>query len=364
MSTPGQASEETGAHGAPVLAGIVGQARARQLLAASVADPVHAYLFVGPPGTGQREAAVRFAAALVCPNGGCGACGACRDALAGRHPDVTVVERQGAAISVGEARGVTAAAQRTPRAAARQVLVLTDFHLVDEAAPALLKTLEEPPPTTVFVVLADALGPGLATIASRCVQVPFEPLAGADLAEALRAEGVDDDAAAAAAAAAGGRLDRARLLARDPGFATRLDRFVSLPDRLDGTGATVAVLASEVVAAADELVEVLKAQQSAELAEAEERASRAGERAVPGRQAIEDRHRREQRRVRTDELRAGLGALARAYRHRLEAGGSPSRVAHDLACCAAIDGAAEALVRNPNETLLLQSLLLRLDTPV
>lgn len=347
----------------PVLTGIVGQDRARRQLAASVPDPVHAYLLVGPPGAGQREAAVRFGAALLCPSGGCGACPGCRDALSGRHPDLTIVERHGASISVDEARSVTALAQRAPRAAARQVIVLADFHLVDEAAPALLKTIEEPPDTTVFLVLADALGPSLVTIASRCVRVPFEALTADDLTTALAAEGVPVEAARAAAAAAGGRLDRARLLARDEGFAARLARWQSLPDRLDGTGATVAVLAAELVEAADELVAVLKAQQAEELAGAEDAARRAGERAVVGRQAVEERHRREQRRVRTDELRSGLAALAHAYRARLVQPPTPGHVAHLLACSAAVDEAAASLVRNPNETLLLQSLLLRLDGP-
>jgi DNA polymerase-3 subunit delta' len=349
---------------APVLEGIAGQATVVRQLAAALADPVHAYLFLGPPGAGQRDAAIRFAAALVCPEGGCGTCVACTETLAGRHPDCTVVERHGAAISVDEARHVRALAQRTPRAAGRQVVVLADFHLVDEAAPALLKTIEEPPPSTVFLVLADALGPGLVTIASRCVRVPFHALTEGDLTAALVAEGIDPAAAAGAASAAAGRLDRARLLARDPGFFARQARWRSLPDRLDGTGATVAVLAAELTEASDEVVALLKAAQADELATADELAKRAGERGVQGRQAIEDRHRREQRRVRADELRAGLAVLAATYRDRL-AGPSPSpeRLAHALSCLAAVDEAAGALVRNPNEVLLLQDLLLRLDAP-
>ncbi len=344
-----------------VLDGIVGQDPARRQLAAALADPVHAYLFLGPPGAGQREAAVRFAAALLCPNGGCGTCASCTETLAGRHPDCTLVERRGAAIPVDDAREVRQLAQRTPRSARRQVVVLADFHLVDEAAPALLKTIEEPPPSTVFLVLADALGPGLVTIASRCVRVPFHAYADDDLTALLVADGVDLTLAGEAAAAAGGRLDRARLLARDPGFAARLARWQTLPDRLDGTGATVAVLAGELAEACDEPVAVVKAAQADELAALEELARRSGERAVPGRQAVDDRHRREQRRVRTDELRAGLAALAAAYRARLAAPVPPAELARLLACCEAIDEAGAALVRNPNESLLLQSLLLRLD---
>jgi DNA polymerase-3 subunit delta' len=346
---------------APVLQRIIGQERVRRQLAAALVDPVHAYLFSGPPGAGQREAALCFAAGLLCPDGGCGTCSSCQAVFAGHHPDCTLVERRGASISVGEAREVAMLAQRSPRSAAYQVLILADFHLVDEAAPALLKTIEEPPSSTIFVVLADALVPSLTTIASRCVRVLFAPLDEDDLAGALIAEGIAEQTAREAAAAAGGRLDRARLLARDQGFAARLARWRSIPDRLDGTGATIAVLVGELVEAADELVVVLKAQQASELESLRERS---GERAMPGRQAIEERHRREQRRVRTDELRAGLATLASAYRARLAEGGPPRALAHALSCAAAVDEAATALVRNPNEALLLQALLLRLDQPV
>ncbi|HLI14430.1 MAG TPA: hypothetical protein VKV23_00035 [Acidimicrobiales bacterium] len=346
----------------PVLAGVAGQARAAGLLASSLAAPVHAYLFVGPPGCGKRELARAFAAALVCPASGCGACPSCRDALAGRHVDVVVVERQGASILVDDARAVVALAQRSPAAGARQVIILVDFHLVDEAGPALLKTLEEPPPSTVFLVLAEHVPPALATIASRCVTVELASLDAATIEEVLRAEGVPDAVAPAAAAAAAGRLDRARLLARDPGFAARQARWRAVLDRLDGTGATVALLAEELAAAPDELVEVLAQRQAAELDAALEAAARAGERRLVGRREIEERHRRERRRVRTDELRAGLATLAAVLRERLGTGEAPAhRSARLLAACAAIDAASKELVRNPNELLLLQSLLLELD---
>lgn len=346
---------------APVLDAVPAQPQALAVLGPSVAAPVHAYLFLGPAGSGKEEAARAFAAALVCPDGGCGACASCRAALAGRHPDVVFVERQGAAISVDEARNVAALAQRAPREAARQVIVLGDFHLVDEAAPALLKTLEEPPSTTVFLVLADAMAAALATIASRCVRVEFRLFEENALEELLVAEGIERSTAAAAAAGAGGRLDRARLLAHDPGFAARQARWRAVPEKLDGTGATVAVLVNDLLEGADELVEVLKQRQAAELEAAREAAERVGERSIPGRQAIEDRHRREQRRVRTDELRAGLATLAATYRSRLRPNVPAREVATLLACGQAIDEVATLLVRNPNETLLLQSLLLSLD---
>jgi DNA polymerase III subunit delta' len=346
----------------PVLDRVFGQEGAVALLAASSRAPVESYLFVGPTGSGKRDAALAFAACLVCPFGGCGVCSACTEALAERHPDVIVIERSGASISVEEARTVTALAQRTPTAAARQVLILVDFHLVSQAAPALLKTIEEPPTSTTFVILAEQVPPALMTVASRCLRVPFNRLSADALAAALIADGVSEPAALRAAEGAAGRLDRARLLALDEGFVARQSRWKAIPERLDGSGATVAVLAAELIAAGEELVSVLKEQQAAELAVLTEASTNAGERRLVGRPAIEERHRREQRRVRADELRAGFAILAGAYRGRLVTPGlQPRRIAALLAAIDAISDAAASLVRNPNETLLLQSLLIGLD---
>jgi DNA polymerase-3 subunit delta' len=343
---------------APVFGRVVGQARAVRLLDASVATPVHAYLFVGPPGTGKREAAIAFAAALTCPNGGCGVCDACLETLAGRHPDVVVVERRGASILTAQAQEVVRMALRTPRAARRQVLVLVDFHLVESVAPILLKTIEEPPDTTV---LAETIPPELVTIASRCVTVAFESLRDAEVVTALVADGVDLAAATAVAEVAGGRLDRARLLVGEEGFLARLERWRTIPSRLDGTGATVVQLAEELVAAASEPIGAVKARQAAEMTELASQAERSGERGIAGRAFIEDRHRREQRRVRTDEMRAGLATLAGVYRARLD--GTPALQAMSVAL-RAVDLVGEAhdrLTRNVNDVLLLEWMLLRLD---
>ena len=353
---------------APVLDRIVGQPRATRILRASVEAPVHAYLFVGPPGSGKREAAMAFAAALCCPNGGCGQCVSCQEALAGRHPDVVVVERKGASISVDQAREVTRLALRSPRAAKYQVLVLDDFHLVEKAGPALLKTIEEPPDTTVVIVVADYVPAELVTIASRCLTVEFDPLGESDIVAVLSREDVALPAAEAVAQAARGRLDRARLLARDEGFSVRMERWRQIPGRLDGTGATVALLADELVEAASEPVNVVKQVNAAELISLAEQAKQAGERAIPGRAVIDERHRREERRVRIDDLRAGLATLAATYRVRLDdAGGEAqhglglSAISVPLQAVELVNEAADRLTRNPNETLLLQWLLLRLD---
>ncbi len=338
-------------------AAVVGQERAVSQLRAAVRAPVHAYLLVGPAGTGHRELAASFAAGLVCEEDGCGHCEQCRRVLAGTHPDVIVRERAGPFITVDDAREIARLASLSPVEARRKVLVLVDFHLVRDAAPALLKTIEEPPATTVFVVLADQVPPELVTIASRCVRVELSPLPAARIVEALVGEGVDAAVAEEAAAASNGRLDRARLLASDEGFAARRAAWRDAPLGLDGSGSAVFALAEELMASLETVLEPLEQRHAVELAEAEERARLYGQRGS-ARRDLEARHRREQRRLRTDELRFGLATLALPYCERL-AGGRDTK-----ACLEALDAIAaanEALARNPNETLLLQALLVRLS---
>ena len=355
---------------------VIGQEAAVAQLRRAALAPVHAYLLVGPPGTGKRAAARALAASLLCRNGGCGMCRDCRLALAGTHPDLVVRERAGPFIGVDDAREISRMAARKPLEGYRQVLVLADFHLVDRAGPALLKTVEEPPPSTFFVILADHIAPELVTIASRCVVVELGSLSVAAVTDALTARGVEPETAARIAEVCGGRLDRARLLAEDPTFVSRWELWRSVPARLDGTGATVVILADELLSSCQSVLEPLRAQQATELAELEEQARIAGQRGVPGRREIDERHRREQRQARMDELRAGLAALAGAYRDRLVAAtrgpedqseptGPGSRGRSDAAAAItaleAVDDVVKALERNPNESLLLQSLLVRLS---
>jgi DNA polymerase III subunit delta' len=346
--------------------------RVREVLKAASRSPVHAYLLLGPPGVGKRRVARCFAASLLCPRGGCGECEDCRSALSGRHPDLVVRERSGPFITVADAREVSRLAWRSPVRAPRQVLVLNDFHLVDKAAPALLKTIEEPAGTTTFVVLADHLAPELVTIASRCAVVELPAMTTEAVGSLLVAEGVEPEVAGSVAAASGANADRARRMASDPASLSRLRDWSEVPARLDGTGAAVASITDTLLAGCEQALEPVRAAQATELEQLAEATRLAGERGVTNRRELEDRHRREQRRVRSDELRAGLDALAGAYRDRMVAFGEGippgetkgHRRAHVGACLAAVKAVGEAVAameRNPNEVLLLQSLLLELS---
>jgi DNA polymerase-3 subunit delta' len=336
---------------------VAGQPGVVAQLQAAAAAPVHAYLLVGPPGAGARAAAEAFSAALLCPNGGCGVCRDCRLVAAGEHPDLVVHVPTGASLRRDEAEEIVRLAVRSPVEGRRKVLVLHEMHKVSVVAPMLLKTIEEPPESTVFVVLADFVPSELVTIASRCVTIDVPPLPLSVLEQVLRDEGVDESTATAVARASGGSLDRARLLVTDPGVADRRHQWAQVPRRLDGSGAAVAVIVEELRGLIEAAAGPLADQQAAEVAALEERVKEYGERGS-GRKQLEDAHKRALRRHRTDELRFGLATLADRYGRAL--GGAEGDAAGVIAAVQAIDGAAEALVRNPNEALLLQALLLRL----
>ena len=339
-------------------ADIVGQDRAVAELQAAARAPVHAYLLVGPRGSGKRALAAAFAAALL----SAGAAGddaerGRRLALAEQHPDLWIFERVGAAISKDQTEEIINRASRAPIESDRKVLVLDEFHLIHQENPGkLLKIIEEPPPGTFFVVLAEYVPPELVTIASRCVRIDLGPVSATAIVERLVAEGVPADAAAEAAAAAVGDLGRARLLATDERLALRREAWAAVPGQLDGTGATATRLVDELFAMIDDAGAPLRDRQVAEVAALEERVAQLGERGS-GRKALEEVHKRETRRLRIDELRFGLLVLSRHYRDELVVSSRPAPL---VAALAALQATSEGLVRNPNETLQFQALFLRL----
>src|SRR5262249_27091007 len=152
----------------------------------------------------------------------------------------------GASIQVAEIEEIVREASLAPIEGHRKVFILVDFHLIEKQYARLLKAIEEPSPTTTFIVLADRVPPDLVTIASRCVRVDVAPLSESEVAGALAAAGVDAERADEIAASARGDLERARLLARDPRFSLRRDLWWSVPARLDGTGAAVSNLVGEI----------------------------------------------------------------------------------------------------------------------
>lgn len=344
-------------------ADVVGQDRAVALLRrAAGPDVVHAWLFLGPRGSGKRAAARAFAGDLLAQEADErgdveGAARTRALARAEAHPDLILVERAGAAISAAQADEIVRRASRSATEGRRKVLVLDEFHLIDEkVGPKLLKTVEEPTPGTFFVILAEDLPPELVTIASRCIRVEFAPLSVEVIAAALESDGVDTDRAVEAAGFAGGDIDRARILATDDRLALRLAGWRGLPGRLDGSGATATAAVDDLRAAIDDAEAPLRARHQREAGELDARIERYGQRGS-GAAELDKKHKRESRRFRTDELRMGLGSLAATYRDELVVAADPVAA---LAGLAAIQEAAEALLRNPNEELLLYALAVRL----
>ena len=332
---------------------VVGMPGVVGALQAAAVAPVHAYLLLGDGGAGLQVAR-SFAAALLCADGGCGECRDCRLALAGEHPDALTYIPEGAFLQKGDGEEIIRLALRSPTEGTRKVLVLAEMHRVQAVGPMLLKTIEEPPVSTVFIVLADHVPPELVTIASRCVRIELPPLGDDVITGVLAAGGVAPDVAARAAAASLGSVERARVLATDPGLGRRHELWASLPRRLDGTGASVVVAVEEVRAAIDESMAPLLAAQQVEVDALEARVAEYGERGS-GRKQLVESHKRQVRRHRAQELRFGLATLAGRYREAL-AGGASADV---VAALTAVDRAALALTRNPNEGLLLQDLFLR-----
>lgn len=234
-----------------------------------------------------------------------------------------------------------------------------------------MKTVEEPPPSTVFVLLADDIPATLATIASRCALVRFDAVPTSAIAAWLVESGVDPVFADSVAAASGGHLDRARLLVDDPSFAARQEQWRTVPGRLDGTGATAATVANELLNGVEDALAPLRARHEQELTDLAEQAESVGARGIPGRRQIDERQRREARRLRTDELRHGLAVLSGVYRDRLVSIASSDDTAPTPGAAAAgrravrrieaIREASDALTRNANEGLVMDALMVELS---
>jgi DNA polymerase-3 subunit delta' len=187
----------------------------RALAAGRVA---HAYAFVGPSGVGRRLTALAFAQAMLCPAGGCGACLACRRVGAGQHPDLLLLAptppkdnpRGTPSLRITEVRELEHWAGLTPLEGRAKIFILDEAdRLTEQAAEALLKTLEEPPAHTHIVLIVAnprALPP---TVLSRCQVVRFRPLPEADIVVLLTARGTDPESAAVLAGLCRGQVGRA-----------------------------------------------------------------------------------------------------------------------------------------------------------
>ncbi|PWF27070.1 DNA polymerase III subunit delta' [Ancrocorticia populi] len=208
---------------------LAGQAAAREQLeraaAASRLDRAdssmtQAWLFTGPPGSGRSNAARALAASLECtgPVPGCGECSACRNVMAGNHPDVEIVATHGVTITVDQTRSLVGGSYMAPGVGRWRVIIVEDAdRMAERTTNVLLKAIEEPPPTTIWILCTPSPEDVMQTIRSRCRGVNLVVPAAEDVADLLvRRDGVDPAVAIVAARAAQSHIGRARALALDP----------------------------------------------------------------------------------------------------------------------------------------------------
>ena len=202
---------------------MIGHRRITTLLSRAIAQErvPPSLLFAGPSGVGKRRTAVALAETVNClepvataefPRDACGACPACRRIARGIHPDVLHVEPGDmGSIRIEQIRDVVDRAGYRPFEGRRRVVVIdTADAMVDAAQNALLKTLEEPPPASVFVLVSAMPDALLPTVLSRCQRLRFAELTASEVATALmRDHEYEEPDARAAAADADGSVGRA-----------------------------------------------------------------------------------------------------------------------------------------------------------
>ncbi|MGO1637746.1 DNA polymerase III subunit delta' [Ancrocorticia populi] len=235
---------------------LAGQAAAREQLeraaAASRLDRAdssmtQAWLFTGPPGSGRSNAARALAASLECtgPVPGCGECSACRNVMAGNHPDVEIVATQGVTITVDQTRSLVGGSYMAPGVGRWRVIIVEDAdRMAERTTNVLLKAIEEPPPTTIWILCTPSPEDVMQTIRSRCRGVNLVVPAAEDVADLLvRRDGVDPAVAIVAARAAQSHIGRARALALDPQVGEQ--RQATLRAALSVRGAADAIIGAQ-----------------------------------------------------------------------------------------------------------------------
>ncbi|WP_257181745.1 DNA polymerase III subunit delta' [Corynebacterium cystitidis] len=197
----------------------------------------HSWLFTGPPGAGRSTTAVAFAAALVCTDPheiGCGKCQGCRDAFGGSHTDIVHIVPQELSISKKTVDDVIAQAARLPTIAPWRVIIIEDAdRLTAEAADALLKTVEEPPASTVIVMCAPSTDPEdfSQTLRSRCRHLYIPSPSEAEIVRILtQEEGATESDARLAAATSLRHVGRARALVKDTRVQQRRAQVINLAE--------------------------------------------------------------------------------------------------------------------------------------
>jgi DNA polymerase III subunit delta' len=299
-------------------------AAAEVLAGAGGAGMTHAWLFTGPPGSGRSVAARAFAAALLCPDLGCGHCASCHQVLSGTHADVEVVRPAGLSYGVRETRELVLRSASSPTGGRWRVVLFEDAdRSTEQAANALLKAIEEPPSRTVWLLCAPSPDDLVVTIRSRCRLVTLRtPPAGAVADVLVRRDGIDPRVAEDAARAAQGHIGRARRLATDEEARRRRADVLSVPSRLTGVGPAVAAAEALVKAAEAEAKAASAARDEGETTALRQALGESAKGRMPRGTAgalkeLEDRQKSRATRMKRDALDRALLDLASYYRDLL-----------------------------------------------
>jgi DNA polymerase III subunit delta' len=249
--------------GSGVFSELIGQEAVADQLERAVAGAragagvMHAWLFTGPPGSGRSVAARAFASALLCEQGGCGQCQACRQVRAGTHADVLLVRPDGLSYGVRQTRDLVLKAAAAPVIGRWRIVLFEDAdRATEQAANALLKAIEEPAARSIWLLCAPYADDLPTTIRSRCRLVTLRMPSTAAVAQTLEAEGVSQELALGAARAAQGHVGRARRLATDPSAAGRRADVLRVPTQV-GTMGEAFKAAAALVRAAESEAEVV-----------------------------------------------------------------------------------------------------------
>lgn len=237
-----------------LFADVIGHQGVVELLRSELNHPAQAYLFVGPQSVGKEFVALRFATGLL---GGEEDERARRLALMRAHPDLRVLEPEGAtSLGVDQAREVVSRASLAPVEAARTIFFFPDAgSMTEQAANALLKTLEEPISQVVFLLVAESEDDFPSTVASRCRTVHMGRVPVADVAAALVERGLSEEAAEGVAVVSGGRPGLALALMSQPEVARFRQLWLRIPGQVTPHPGDGQRLAMEVLGELAPLVE-------------------------------------------------------------------------------------------------------------
>ncbi|WIK64377.1 DNA polymerase III subunit delta' [Gleimia hominis] len=347
----------------------------------------HSWLITGPPGSGRSTVARAFAAALQCtgPTVGCGQCAGCRTTMLKSHSDVTDLDTSTVIITIDQVRELIREAQTAPALGRWRVVLVEDAdRMLERTSNVLLKSIEEPPERTVWILCAPSPEDLIVTIRSRCRHVQLQVPSVHAVSDLLVKRGVDPQQARLCAQLSQGHVGRAQGLADDPNQVEERRELLSLAVRARSVG--------QAVLNADTLLEQVKTQAGAEIDAADEREIQALKRTLgvdgekrldPSTRAqiktVEDQQKRRRDRRQRDaidrvmvdllgllrdvlitQLGAGMDLINVDLSNQVESMAGRTDASRTLARMNAIDRARERMAANVPPLLVLESLLVSL----